>query len=257
LQNNVGGSLRGNFTLRPAGDAAALSLDIAGSDLILGMPAATSEELNNLPRYELETILVGSGATVRELAASLNGYLRLVGGEGRLKATAFRIFASDFLSEGLTTVNPFAKTDPYTNIQCAVALVEIDNGEAAGNPIFVAQTDRLRVFADAEVDLGTERFNAGIRTVPQKGLGLSVTDLVNPFVKLGGTFAKPVLTLDPEGVLIEGGTAVATGGISILAKRFKQRFIDAKDACGKALTDAEPRFAELREEYRPGDVPPD
>ena len=56
-----------------------------------------------------------------------------------------------------------------------------------------------------------------ISTVPQKGLGLSVTDLVNPYVKLSGTLAKPSLTLDPEGVLLEGGTAVATAGISILA----------------------------------------
>jgi hypothetical protein len=69
---------------------------------------------------------------------------------------------------------------------------------------------------------------------------------------LSGTFAKPKLALDPEGALIEGGTAVATAGISILAKRFKQRFIDDKDACGKALNEAEPTFAELREKYRSG-----
>ena len=45
--------------------------------------------------------------------------------------------------------------------------------------------------------------------------------------------------------------AVATGGVSLLAKRFKERFIDEKDACGKAVRDAEPRFAELRAKYRP------
>jgi hypothetical protein len=87
--------------------------------------------------------------------------------------------------------------------------------------------------------------------VPQKGLGLSVTSLVNPFVKLSGTFAKPALTIDPEGALVEGGAAVATAGLSILAKRFKQRFLDDKDACGKALKDAEPVYTELREKYRP------
>ncbi|MBT8106852.1 MAG: AsmA family protein [Gammaproteobacteria bacterium] len=251
LSNNVGGSLGGTFTLRPMGDAAALSLDVAGSELILGMPADTAEELAGLPRYELDTILVGRGATVREMAASLNGYLRLVGGEGRLRASALRFFTGDFLSEVLNTVNPFAQTDPYTNFTCAVILAEIENGQASGDPVLVAQTDRLRILADAEANLATEEFSASIRTVPQKGLGLSVGDLVNPYIKLGGTFADPSLTLDPEGVLIEGGTAVATGGISILAKRFKQRFLDDKDACGKALTDAAPRFAELREKYRP------
>jgi hypothetical protein len=254
VQNNVGGSLRGNFSLRPAGDAAALSLDIAGSDLILGMPADTPEELAGLPRYELDTILVGSGSTARELAASLNGYLRLVGGEGRIRTTAMRMFTGDFVSEVVNTVNPFAQTDPHTNFQCAVVLVQVENGMAVGKPVLVAQTDRLRILANADVDLSTERFEAGIRTVPQKGLGLSLTDLVNPYVKLHGTLAKPALTLDPEGVLVQGGTAVATGGISILAKRFKERFIDEKDACGKALSEAEPRFAELREKYRPGEA---
>jgi uncharacterized protein involved in outer membrane biogenesis len=251
VSNNVGGSLRGDFTLRPVGDSAALSLDLAGSNLILGMPAETAEELAGVPRYELDTVLVGSGATVRELAASLNGYLRLIGGEGRLRATALRVFTGDFLSEVVTTVNPFVKKDPYTNVQCAVALVQVENGKAVGKPILVAQTDRLRIFANADVDLSTEKFNADIRTVPQKGLGLSVTDLVNPYVKLGGTLANPMLMLDPEGALIEGGAAVATAGVSILAKRFKERFIDAKDACGKAVTDAEPKFAELRAKYRP------
>lgn len=89
------------------------------------------------------------------------------------------------------------------------------------------------------MNLGTEKFRVDIRTVPQKGLGFSVSDLVNPYVKLGGTLAKPALTLDPEGVLIEGGAAVATGGVSLLAKHFEERFIDAKDACGKAVADAE------------------
>ena len=251
LSNNVGGSLHGNLTLRPAGDAAALSLDVAGSNLILGMPAESAEELANLPRYELDTILVGEGATVRELAASLNGYLRLVGGEGQLRASALRFFTGDFLSEVLNAVNPFAKSDPNTKFLCAVILAEFRNGKAEGRPILVAQTDRLRILGNAEADLDTEEFDASIRTVPQKGLGLSVTDLVNPYIKIGGTFADPELTLDPEGVLLEGGAAVATGGISILAKRFKERFLDDKDACGKALNDAAPRFAELREKYRP------
>ncbi|NCF15680.1 MAG: AsmA family protein [Gammaproteobacteria bacterium] len=251
VRNNLGGSLRGNFVLRPAGDAASLILDVVGSKLILGMPATTAEELAALPRYELDTILLGRGATVRELAASLSGYLRLVGGEGRLKASALRFFTSDFLSEVLTTVNPFAKTDPYTNFQCAVILVQAENGKAAGAPILVAQTDRLRILASAVIDLDTEQFDATINTVPQKGLGFSVSDLVNPFIKISGTFAKPTLSLNPEGALIEGGAAVATAGISILAKRFKERFLDDKDACGKALKEAEPVFTELREKYRP------
>jgi hypothetical protein len=241
--------------LRPTNHGAGLSLDVTGSNLILGLPAKTQEELAALPRYELDAVMVGHGATTRELAASLNGYLRLVGSEGRLRATALRFFTGDFVSEVLSTVNPFAETDPFTTLQCAVALVRIDNGQAEGKPIAVIQTDRLRIFANADVDLDTEKFTAIIRTVPQKGLGLSVSDLVNPYVMLAGTLADPALTLNPQGALLEGGVAAATGGVSLLAKRFKERYIDAKDACGKALAEADPQFAELRARYRSEQAP--
>ena len=49
--------------------------------------------------------------------------------------------------------------------------------------------------------------------------------------------------MNPEGVLIEGGAAVATGGLTILAKSFRDRFMSAKDPCGKAVKEADERYA--------------
>ena len=72
---------------------------------------------------------------------------------------------------------------------------------------------------------------------PQKGLGLSITSLVNPYVRLTGTMGKPSLVLDAESVLIEGGVAVATAGLSILAKGVKDRFFSGKDPCGTAVAE--------------------
>ena len=74
---------------------------------------------------------------------------------------------------------------------------------------------------------------------PQKGLGLSISGLVNPYIKLTGTLGNPALVVDPESILVEGSVAVATAGISILAKSFKDRFLSGKDPCGKALAEAE------------------
>jgi hypothetical protein len=50
------------------------------------------------------------------------------------------------------------------------------------------------------------------------------------------------LELDPESILIEGGVAVATAGLSILAKGFKDRFLSEKDPCGKAVTEFDARL---------------
>ena len=251
LKGATGGELSGEFEVRPADNGADVLLAIRGSQLGLGLPAESEEELATLPKYDLETVLHGSGATVRELAGSLDGYVRLIGGEGRMKATALRFFTGDFTSEVLNTINPFSKSDPYTNFECAVVLLLIEDGNISGKPAVVSQSDRLRIFANANIDLKSEKLSADINTVPQKGLGLSFSDLVNPFTKVGGTLAKPTLAVDAEGALIEGGAAVATVGLSIVVKRFKDRFLSEKDACGKAVSDSDADFQAVRLRFYP------
>jgi len=243
--------LTGKLDLRPGESGAELLLAIQGTALAMGLPAVTEDEMKALPRYDVDTVLHGTGMTVRELAGSLNGYARVVAGAGDIRTTALAFFTNDFASEVLTTVNPFVKSDPYSHYECAVILLRLKDGIVDGQPAAVLQTDRLRIFANANVDLKTEKLNASINTVPTKGLGLSFSDLINPYTMISGTLASPSLTLDPEGALIEGGAAVATAGMSILAKRFKDRFLSAKDACGKAVADADPDFQAIKESYYP------
>jgi len=106
----------------------------------------------------------------------------------------------------------------------------------------VQQTDKLRIFANANIDLKTEKLDANFKIVPRKGLGISLSGLVNPYIKVTGTLGKPALVIDPEGALIEGSLAVATAGLSILAKSFKNRFLSDKDPCGTALADADEKI---------------
>ena len=244
--------LTGKLDLRPGESGAELSLAIQGTALAMGLPAMTEEEMQALPRYDVDTVLHGMGTTVRELAGSLNGYVRLVMGPGDIRATALAFFTNDFASEVITTVNPFLKSDPYSHYECAVILLRLKDGIVDVQREAFFQTDRLRIFADANVDLKSEELNATIRTVPTKGLGLSFSDLINPYTMIGGTLASPSLTLDPKGALIEGGAAVATGGISILAMRFKDRFLSEKDACGKAVADADLDFQAIKDSYYSG-----
>ena len=113
----------------------------------------------------------------------------------------------------------------------------------------VVQSDKVNIFVDATVDLKTERLNAEFNTVPQQGLGISLSNLINPYVKVSGTLASPALGLNPESALIEGGVAVATGGLSILALTFKDRFLSTRDPCGEAISDADERFRALEQKY--------
>ncbi len=222
---------------------------LLGDNITIGLPAFSPEEFEDLPRYALNLAFITTGDDLREMAGNMNGYLRLVGGEGRMRIGAMRVFTQDFLYELFSTLNPFSATDPYSNLHCTAILAAVEGGNLVGRPALVLQSDRLNVFANARVDLKTERVDVDFNTVPQRGLGLSLSNLVNPYVKVSGTLASPSLGFNPTGTLIEGGAAVATGGISILAKSFADRFLGSRDPCGRAISDADEQFSELEEKY--------
>ncbi len=249
LKASQGGILGGSLSLRPDVNGAVLGARIDASNLSIGLLAATAQELKTLPRYQFTLALVSAGETVREMAGSANGYLRLVAGKGQVKATVLRLLTDDFLDQLLTTVNPFAIEDPYTHLHCGVVLAAVEAGQLVGKPIMIMKTDRLNIFADAEIDLRTEKLKATFNTVPQKGLGISLSNLVNPYVAVVGTLGNPQITLDPEATVIEGGTAVATMGLSILWKGFKDRFLSSTTPCEDALKKADQDLERLEAKY--------
>lgn len=245
--NQGGGSFSLSTDLTPnSAGGADFVLAAEGKDMMLAVRAKTDDDLKQIPRLQFRADLTANGATVRELAGSLDGYIRVVGGEGRIPNGSFGFLTQDFVSELISTINPFARSDPYTSVECAVVLLHFDDGVMDADPVFVQQTDKLRVFASANIDLQTEKLDANFKIVPRKGLGISLSNLVNPYIKVTGTLAKPALVIDPEGVLIEGSLAVATAGLSVIAKSLKNRFLSGKDPCGKALADADERFADRK-----------
>ena len=70
-----------------------------------------------------------------------------------------------------------------------------------------------------------------IRTTPKRGLSISAGEIINPYVKVVGTLAEPRLAVDETGVLLSGGAAVATGGLSVLARAAWSRLSRAQDPC--------------------------
>ncbi len=135
-------------------------------------------------------------------------------------------------------VNPFVKQEPNTQVVCGVYFVDVKDGVIAIDPGAVLQTDKLNMFASGIVDLNTEKVNVNFNTSARKGIGVSAGDFINPFIRIGGTMANPKLTLDPKGTVVEGGVAVATVGLSIVAKGLWGRWIAEKDPCGKFIEEA-------------------
>jgi len=80
-------------------------------------------------------------------------------------------------------------------------------------------------------------------------VSFSAAELINPYLQVVGTLSSPELAVDETGVLITGGAAVATGGLSLLAKGLWDRLSKSGDACKQmseqALKELEGRLPTL------------
>ena len=135
------------------------------------------------------------------------------------------------LDEILTTINPFRTTDPYTTFSCIVLPLEVVNGVITGAPSTLVSTDKVNMALTSAVDLKTEELELNIRTSPRRGIGISAGELINPFIKVIGTLAAPRMAVDETGVLLTGGAAVATGGLTLLARAAWDRLRRSQDRC--------------------------
>jgi|GEM_PF-1876868 len=249
LTDEQDGSLAAMASITEEDGSYHLGLRLQGSAINPGIFATSTTELATSPRYKIALAGTASGNTVREMFAQSDGFIRIEGGRGQYPAGNIQLLTNSFIDELLNKLNPFSKRQPYIDINCSVAIGKLEQGELRGDPIFVLNSKRLNIFASADIDFKTEKIGATFKTVPQKGLGLSVSNLVNPFIGVGGTLAQPYLTLNPEQTLITGGAAFATGGLSLLATSLADRFLSESDPCGAALKKADTEFTALAEKY--------
>jgi len=249
LQEDDGGGFSAQFSLKPLAGSLELRGRANGTKLSWGLPVASQQEMASRPQYDVASTFVANGQTIREMAGSTNGHFKVVFGQGKLKTLGMKIFTSDFLSQLITTINPFLKSDPYTNLECAVALATVDGGQLSGKPAVVAKTQQLLITASTNIDLKTEKLSADISTLAQQGLRISLSDLINPYIQIKGTLANPALALNKQSTVIEGGAAIATGGISILAKNLADRMLSSKDPCGAAIENAKNSFAAIEKKH--------
>jgi hypothetical protein len=233
LRGAGGGQLSGRASVDGSGSTPRLSFDLDGANLRLGLAAAPDQDKATYPASEVHLSLTGSGATRRELASSLDGQLRLYSGPGQFASSGVELLFSDFLSELFRTLNPFAEKTDYTQLDCTVVAMDVTDGQAAVGPV-VIQTREITILSQGRIDLRSERVDLSFNTKPRTGLGITTGVLINPLIKVGGNLAQPAIEFDPASAIVSGGTAVATAGLSLLAKGFSDRFLSSKDPCGDA-----------------------
>ena len=97
--------------------------------------------------------------------------------------------------------------------------------------VMVHKPDRREVYA--QIDYLGEQGYPPIRVT---GTGLNGGDVRMPG-EGGMAVLKRSVELDPERAVVSSGLAVATAGISLLAKSMSDRFLSSRDPCGDARTE--------------------
>jgi len=240
LRGVTGGAISGEFSMDDRGSEPKLHYDMQANQLRLGLMAAEGQDPTTYPLVDIEMVLDGTGHTRREMASQMNGKIRLYLSSGQIASAGVGLIFSDFLTELFTLLNPFAKSSEYTVLDCGVTAANIVSGQVEIFPV-VYNTRELTIISKGTLDLDTEKLNLAFDTKPRTGVGLSAGVLVNPFIKVGGRLASPAITLDPQRAAVSSGLAVATVGISLLAKSMSDRFLSSSDPCGDARKEIEKR----------------
>jgi len=177
--------------------------------------------------------------------------MRFTSGPGRLPNSNLNKVYSSFFTELWTSLNPLTKRQPYTDVICAAYLLRAEAGVLHTDPALVLRIKGIDIISHGAINLRTEAIDFNFKTVARSGLGISVGQMLNPFIKITGTMAKPRLTLDPKGTLVTSGAAFATAGLSVLATTVWDRLFRQQDPCATAIAEADKRAATSQPQGQP------
>lgn len=230
-----GNAVNGSLTLDASQDKAPLSVELSGQDIDYGslIAAATGDETLS-GTLDLNTDLSGSGASVREIMASLDGDLRIASEDGRIESGAL-----GFLSGGVLDAVPFlGGGNDAQALECAVIDFAIEDGIAAPRALLV-ETGGLNIVGSGVVDLREEQLDL---LFDPRAKSTSLVSMAEVGIRVSGTFLAPAFGPDSASVAKSvGKTAlgIATGGLSTLAEmafNSATNTVDTTDYCAAALS---------------------
>jgi uncharacterized protein involved in outer membrane biogenesis len=227
-----GGTSASDIALTSAGESADLAAKVNMRDLHLNLISGDIEDKSLVPPLGVTVDINSSGGSARALASSANGRVLVTKGQGQIENNLVGAVSGDIFAQLFQALNPLAKDEEFTTLDCLIFGLDITSGKADINGMYV-QAEKIKIVGDGDIDLTSEALNIEFNTKPRKGVGVSADMFVTPFVKLTGTLASPSIGLDKKGALL----AVGTGGLSVLAEAAADRAAGEKDSCAAVLAE--------------------
>lgn len=232
----AGGKLAGSVALTTSGQSGTLVTNITIAGLEPNQLTDLKGKLTGA-KTDVTIHIAGSGDSVSQIMAGSKGSLLVKVGNGVITDSITSALGADVLTKLVSMLNPFAQSNDATQLQCAVVNFDIKNGIATTDKGIAISTDKMNIIGSGTVNLKTEVLDIGIKPEAKEGLGINAGKLAS-VVRVGGTLAQPKPTADMVGAVSTGlsvGTAVATGGLSLLAEGLFDRATADADPCATAL----------------------
>ena len=227
------GSVQVILSLKEDAGSVKLNTQLNLADATLAGLGFTGDTVLSGGIVQLDLNLSGQGRSLHEIASTLNGEATGIVQKAIIKNDAFEIIGSDVFLELLNAINPFVKDDETTELECARIRFSAQEGVLTSDKELAIETSKIKIIGGGTIDLSTEELQIGFSPIAKKGIGVNAGSLVK-FVRLGGTLSNPHPEADPLGVLKSSaaiGTAISTGGISLLAEGLFKRATNAGSAC--------------------------
>jgi uncharacterized protein involved in outer membrane biogenesis len=250
LQCGVGGgTIDGRFDLRAGSAMPTAALDLKAERIDIG---AMLDELG-VEKYVTGNLgadinLRSQGHSISTLMSGLNGRVVSVEREGRIYTTYLDALGAGLIQQFVRLVNPLIEKEAYSEFNCSVHVFDIKDGLATCKT-WLTDTKYTLMTGRGDVDLKEEKLDLLFGLSPKKGIGMSgiaefgvsLPGVARSF-KLGGTLARPSITINPGraagtiGKMLGGFTLL--GPLGLAAGLLDVR-VGAKDPCGEVLKELE------------------
>jgi AsmA family protein len=215
----TGGSLEGEVDLQTEGRTALLRTEGKVDQLDVGRILKETKGIQPFEgRMNADFNLRGEGASVAAIMGSLNGKSVMVLRQGKVDNKYLDALGGD-IGSGLLKLFGLSREASSTAVHCFVSGFAFKDGRADTTAL-VVDTDQISLIGEGEINLKNETLNLSLSPSP-KGAGAKdragrimsgLGDLARTF-KLGGTFARPSLTLDTTQTAVSIGKLIGGKGL--------------------------------------------
>ncbi|MDH3901658.1 MAG: AsmA family protein [Xanthomonadales bacterium] len=230
------GAVSSSLSIDPtAAGQADVNIGLSTKGFSFNTSGLSEEKLRQVPAFDIEFHASGKGANVREVAGTLNGSLYVASKGGSAENVDLSLLETFIVDQLFSVIMPKTEETLNTEFSCIAANLQISDGLVTTSPAIAFTTQKVGVITKGKVNLKTEEMKLNFNSTPTNALQINPGEMFYPYVLISGTLANPAVGVDPGKAALHGGAAIATLGVSVLAKGLIDRAGNTAPVCEEIL----------------------